>query len=190
MPTWFAYPYGEIFGLVEIDYEPLYKVYVFNKATIGANTIIRMEVLSLEVPLGTKVQFNPDGTFETTSGAPAGTITLMNNRPANTSNVTVGLAAKVNGEYAPFCAFTSTPQGSVNMAPNEQVMLFAAKTNLVSGSVIGNAASPGCTFEFNAGNINYDLKMIANTFGITSAPGGKPVTETTSNASITQLLNS
>lgn len=189
LPTWFVEPYGEMFGKVEIDYEPLYKVYVYNEATIGTNTTIQMESLSTEIGLGTAVTFNADGTFSTTNNAPAGIITLFNNRPANTSNVTVGLAAKVNGSYAPFCAFTCTPQGSVSMEPNEKVVLFAAKTDLVSGSVVGNAASPGCTFDFNASDIVYDLEMIAHTYGITSAPLANPVTEISSGASLSKLLN-
>ena len=189
LPTWFAEPYAEMFGQVEIDYEPVYKVYVYNKADIGANTTIQMQSLSTEVPLGTAVTFNQDGTFTTESGAPAGIITVYNNRPSDTSNITVGLAAKINGVFAPFCAFTSTPQGTISMEPNEKVMLFAAQTDMVSGSVTGNAAAPGCTFEFNASNLAYQLEMIPKTYGITSAPGGAPVTETDSNQSISQLLN-
>ncbi|MBE0391981.1 hypothetical protein [Flavobacterium sp. PL002] len=189
LPTWFAVPYIEMFGSVEIDYEPLYKVYVFNKAVIGANTTIKMEVLSIELPLGTAIQFNSDGTFSTIGSAKPGTISILNNRPSGTTDVTVGLAAKVNGDYAPFCAFTSTPQGTVSMEPNEKVVLFAAQTNIVSGAVIGNAASPGCTFMFNASNINYNLEMIPSTYGITSAAGGLPVTAITSGASLSQLLN-
>lgn len=189
LPTWFAVPYIEMFGNVEIDYEPLYKVYVFNKAVIGANTTIKMEVLSIELPLGTAVQFNPDGSFSTIGSAKPGTISILNNRPAGTTNVTVGLAAKVNGVYSPFCAFTSTPQSTVSMEPNEKVVLFAAQTNLVSGSVIGNATAPGCTFMFNASSINYDLEMIPSTYGITSAPGALPVTQISSGASLAQLLN-
>lgn len=189
LPTWFAEPYIEMFGSVEIDYEPLYKVYVFNKAVIGTNTTIKMECLSVELPLGTAVQFNPDGTFSVTGSAKPGIITVLNNRPSGTSGVTVGLAAKINGVYAPFCAFTCTPQGSVSMEPNEKVCLFAAQTNLVSGSVVGNASAPGCTFEFNASSINYELQMIPSTYGITSASGGLPVTAISSGASLTQLLN-
>jgi hypothetical protein len=189
LPTWFAVPYMEMFGQVEIEYEPLYKVYVYNKANIGTNTTIQMECLSVELPLGKAVQFNSDGTFSVIDGGTPGIITVFNNRPAGTSNITIGLAAKVNGNYAPFCAFTCTPQGSVSMEPNEKVCLFAAQTSMISGSVVGNAAAPGCTFEFNESNIEYDLKMIASTYGITSASGGRPVTQISSGASLIQLLN-
>src|ERR1700743_3314772 len=51
LPCWFAEPFADMFGNVEIDYTPLYKVYVFNKANIGANTTIKMEELSDEYPL-------------------------------------------------------------------------------------------------------------------------------------------
>ncbi len=190
LPTWFKVPYVEMFGIVEIDYEPLYKVYVYNQANIGTNTTISMQCLSVELPLGKAVIFNADGSFSVQGDAPAGTITVFNNRQANTSNVTIGLAAMVNGNYAPFCAFTCTPQGSVSMAPNEKVCLFAAQSNMVSGSVTGNATAPGCTFEFNASSIEYNLEMIAGTFGITNAPGGLAVTEISSGASLIQLLNS
>ena len=54
----------------------------------------------------------------------------------------------------------------------KRLCLFAAQTSMISGSVVGNAAAPGCTFEFNSANIEYDLQMIASTYGITSAPGG------------------
>jgi hypothetical protein len=190
LPTWFKVPYVGVFGSVEIDYEPMYKVYVFNQAVIGTNTTIKMQAMSMEFPLGTALQFNPDGTFSKMGTAPAGTITVLNTRPAGTDNVTVGLAAKVNGEYQPFCAFTCTPQGSVSMAPNEKVCLFAAQTSLQSGSVLGNMTAPGCTFEFNSSNVNYNLLMIPSTYGIESAPGSLPVTAVSSGASLSQLLNS
>lgn len=190
LPVWFAESFEEMFGVVEIDYEPLYKVYVFNQAVIGANTTIQMQVMSKEVPLGTALIFNTDGTFSTDPGAgKPGVITVKNNRGAGTSNVTIGLAAYVKGAYAPFCAFTSTPQSSLSMEPRETVCLFAAQPSLQSGSVLGNAAAPGCTFEFNASNISYNLEMIGSTFGITSAPGGTPVTEISSGESLMKLLN-
>jgi hypothetical protein len=189
LPTWFAEPCAEMFGMVEIDYEPMYEVYVFNEANIAANTTIKMESLSIPLPLGTAVTFEQDGSFTVSGSAPAGTITVFNNRPASTSNVTIGLAALVNGAYAPFCAFTCTPQGSVSMEPIENVCLFVANTGQVSGSVVGNATAPGCTFEFNSSCISYELAFIAGTLGITNAPGGLPVTETTSGANLSQLLN-
>ncbi|MCQ9635981.1 hypothetical protein MP478_15515 [Chryseobacterium sp. WG14] len=189
VPAWFAIGYQEMFGEVEIDYEPRYKVYIYNKSNIGTNTTIQMQALSSEIPLGTAVTFHQDGSFSTTSGAPAGVITVKNDRGAGTSNITIGLAAKVNGVFQPFCAFTCTPQGSVSMEPNEKVVLFAAQTNMTSGSVTGNATAPGCNFIFSAQNIQYDLQMIAGTYGIESVPGGAPVNPVSSGESLTQLLN-
>lgn len=189
VPAWFAINYSDMFGAVEIDYEPKYKVYVFNKSTIGTNTTIQMQALSDEVPLGTAVVFHQDGSFSTNGSAPAGVITVKNERGAGTPNITIGLAAKVNGQYLPFCAFTCTPLGSVSMEPNEKVVLFAAQTNMTSGSVTGNATAPGCNFIFSAQNVEYDLQMIAGTYGIESVPGTAPVNPVLSGESLTQLLN-
>ena len=189
LPTWFAMPYAQMFGNVEIDYEPIYKVYVYNQANIATNTTIQMQCLSMEIPLGTAVQFNQDGTFSVVGSANPGTITVLNNRPAGTSNITFGLAAKVNGSYAPFCAFTATPQGSVSMQPNEKVCLFAAQTHTMSGTVVGSAVASGCTFQFSASNKEYDLQMIASTYGMTNVPGSSPVTQIYPGTSLTQLLN-
>lgn len=189
MPVWFAEPFGEMFGDVEIDYEPLYKVYVYNKATIGAYTTIQMQALSPEFSLGTAVKFQQDGTFSEIGDALPGTISVLNDRPDGTENVTIGLAAKINGVYQPFCAFMSTPQGSISMAPNEKVCLFAAQTDLTSGSVTAQSTAPGCTFEFNANAVHYDLRVLPSTYGITSTADGLPVTNIGSGDSLLQLLN-
>lgn len=140
VPTWFSVPFGNIFGTVAIDYEPKYKVYVFNKSQIAAYTTIEMQALSSEIALGNGLVFNADGTFTAgTNPVPPGSIALTNNRPAGTPNVTVGLAGLINTpagqQYLPFCAFTLTPQGSINMTPQETIALFAAQVNLQSGNV-------------------------------------------------------
>jgi len=192
LPTWFAVDATSMFGLTNIDYTPVYKVYIFNEAVIGANTTITMQVESPEVELGTLVTFDQSGRFTTEPGAAdPGTITVKNNQSAASNNVTVGLAALVNGAYSPFCAFTSRPQNSVNMEPNEQVCIFMAQTGLVSGSVSASSTAPGCTFPFDASNIKYDLEMIAGTLGITTRPTSlSSVTPTSSGANLAQLLNS
>ncbi|SEA44142.1 hypothetical protein [Pedobacter hartonius] len=190
LPTWFAEPFTEMFGVVEIDYTPKYKVYVFNQSVIGANTTIKMQVLSDEVGLGTALVFNSDGSITSTSGSvPADSIQIKNNRPASTSNVTVGLAALINGSYAPFCAFTSTPQGSINMTPHEKICMFAAQIGLQSGSVTAEAAAPGCTFSFSASTIGYDLLVIDGTYGLRNVDGTPYVTQISSGESLNQLLN-
>ncbi|WP_298903362.1 hypothetical protein [uncultured Psychroserpens sp.] len=179
LPVWFTIPYMSMFGRTQIDYQPQYKVYVYNQDYIGTNITIHMQALSAEVPLGTILTFNADGTFSIKPGGSAGA-----------SNVTAGLAAKINGVYAPFCAFTSRPQGVVVMQPNDKIALFAAQTYLFSGSIISNALNPGCTFEFNPGSIQYNLEMMPASFSITNIPAALPVTEMYPGASLIQLLNS
>jgi len=192
LPTWFAVPYINLFGHVDIAYEPLFKVYVSQQSEIGPNTTLIVSEMSEEFPLGTSLIFNADGTFTTNSAnpAPPGTISLLNNRLASTPNITVGLAAKVNGNYSPFCAFTLTPKGGLNMEPIENVCLFAAQTSLQSGSVVGQAAAPGCTFDFSATTIDYSLEMIPAIYGIKSGPGTNPVTKISAGDSLSELLNS
>jgi hypothetical protein len=189
LPTWFARPFTQIFGQVEIDYEPLYKVFVYNKAVIGTNTTIQMQSISDEIGLGNSLIFNMDGSFSPgTVNPPADTIVLQNYSPAGNPNVTVGLAAKVDGVYLPFCAFTSTPQGSIAMTPRETVCMFAAQTALVSGSVIANATAPGCMFSFSAQDMEYDLAVAPSTYALISA-GTTPVKAVPSGSNLSLLLN-
>lgn len=180
LPTWFAVPFTNIFGVVQIAYTPQYKVYVFNQSTIAANTVIQMQVLSNEIGLGTALNFNEDGSFTSAGSSPAGSITLNNLRPAGTPNVTVGLAGLVNlptgNEYLPFCAFTLTPQGSISMTPSENVAMMAAQLNLQSGNVQANASAPGCSFIFDSSDIAYQLMVTPSTLAITNQPGTLPVT--------------
>jgi len=189
VPTWFAEDCIDMFGAVEIDYEPKYKVYVFNEHPLAANTIIQMQSSSLEIGLGTSITFNADGTFTDVSTAQDGVITVFNNRPGDTPDVTIGLAALVNGVYKPFCAFTSTSQSSVSMEPKETVCLFVAQTDMVSGSVAGNLTSPGCSFPLDANHIQYDLQLVSGTNAIEAIPGATPVTSVTSGAALIDLLN-
>ena len=193
LPTWFSVPFGNIFGKVDIDYTPQYKVYVFNQATIAANTTIQMQVLSDEVSLGTSLNFLQDGSFTTAGSSPAGTITLSNDRPQGTPNVTVGLAGLVNlpsgSQYLPFCAFTLTPKGSIAMSPVEKVAMMAAQVNLQSGNVQANASAPGCSFSFSSKNIAYELTVLPSTYAITNQPGTSPVTPLSSGQALS-FLNS
>jgi len=167
VPVWFAEPFADMFGAVEIDYQPQYKVYVYNRATIGANTTIEMEVISGLVGLGQSLIFNQDGSFSPgTASAPAGSIVLQNNTPSGTPNVTVGLAALINNQYLPFCAFTSTPQDSVAMTPQESACLFAAQTALQSGSVTAVATAPGCFFSFSGSQFTYNFAITDSTYAV------------------------
>ena len=190
LPTWFAQPFGSVFGSIEIDYTPQYKVYVYNSTVIGANTTIQMQAISGLVGLGKSLVFNADGSFSPgTVTAPTDGIVLQNNRPAGTPNVTVGLAAYINGQYLPFCAFTSTPQGSVAMTPHESVCLFAAMTSLQSGSVTAVATAPGVSFSFSAAAPVYTLAIAPSTYAVIGS-GSSIVTDVNSGASLAQLLNS
>jgi hypothetical protein len=193
LPTWFSVPFGELFGLVEIDYTPKYKVYVFQSAEIAPYTTIHMQSLSNEVGLGTALQFNADGAFTQASGqTQPDSIILTNNRPAGTANLTVGLAAEVNlpsgKQFLPFCAFSITPQATIVMTPQEKIALFAAQVDLQSGSVVGQAVAPGCSFSFGPTQQNYNLTILPSTFQVTNAPTGAIVSPIPSGQGIIPLL--
>ncbi len=189
VPAWFVIHFGYMFGTEEIYYEPEYKVYAFNKAVIVPNTTIQMQALSQEIPLGTAISFHSDGTFSRAESASEGIITVRNERYPGTPNLTIGLAAKVNGVFQPFCAFTSFSQGQVSMKPNEKIVLFASQVNMDSGTVIGNSMVPGGEFTFSAENRQFDLQIIRRTYGIANAPGGAPVESVPAGQSLIQLLN-
>lgn len=193
VPTWFAVPFGNMFGMVEIDYTPKYKVYVFNRAKIAAYTTIQMQGLSGEIDLGTGLIFNQNGTFSAGSNPSSSTaIKLEDNRKAGSPDVTVGLAGLVNlpsgQQFLPFCAFNLPPQSAIEMAPVETICLMAARTDLLSGNVQASASAPGCSFTFGASNIKYELKIEDSTYAIASA-GGLPVTAVSSGAALAQILN-
>jgi hypothetical protein len=190
LPCWFAESFANMFGTVEIDYTPEYEVYVFNEATIGEYTTIQMNSVSSPVGLGTALMFNQDGSFSPgTVAAPPGSIVLQNNTAAGTPAVTVGLAALIGGVFLPFCAFTSTPQGSISMTPHEDVILFAAQTSLVSGSVTAVSATPGAEFSFSGSTPAYALAIADSTYQVIAAPNGIPVTSVPSGADLGELLN-
>lgn len=189
VPTWFSMPYESMFGEVRIDCEPLYKVYVFNKSNIDINTRITMQALSDEIPLGTKVEFNPDGSFHTSPGGSEGVITVYNNRPEGMPPVTIGLAAKVELQYLPFCAFICASQEAVSMKPSERVALVASQTNAAPGSMANQINNPGCSFTFSDENTIFDLQMTPTTYGIENIPGKAPVEPVPSGSSLVKILN-
>ncbi len=193
VPTWFVVPFGNMFGEVEIDYTPLYKVYVFNKANIAAYTTIQMQVLSNEIELGKGLVFNQDGSFTTGAAPSSGTaISLKDNRKSGSPDVTVGLAGLVNlpsgQQYLPFCAFNLPPQNSIEMSPLETICLMAARTDLKSGNVQAVASAPGCSFTFGDSKVNYNLMIQDSTYAIESAPGGNPVTAISSGDALKKIL--
>jgi len=189
VPTWFSIYYYEMFGREDIYCEPKYKVYVYNKGVIDINTTIQMHAISDEIPLGTAVTFHQDGSFSATPGAPAEAITVKNERGVNTSDITIGLAAEVEGRFQPFCAFTCAPQGEVIMEPNENIVLFAAQTGATPGSVTKCTTGSGCNFAFSAQNVKYELEMIHRNYGIRNVPGKVPVKSIPRGTSLAELIN-
>lgn len=195
VPTWFAVPFGHIFGSTTIDYTPTYKVYVSNKANIAEGTTINMDAMSSATGLGNALTFNQDGSFGSGGvvNVPPSSIGLFNNRPAGMPQVTVGLAGLVNTpngeEFLPFCAFTLNPQSSLIMTPLENILLVAAQLNLKSGNVQANLAAPGCTFTFGTSVLNYDLMVMDSTFQITNVPGTHSVTPVPS-GNLVSIVNS
>jgi hypothetical protein len=191
LPTWFAMPFGQIFGSVAIDYTPKFKVYVFNRAQIAANTTIEMQSLSSEIGLGNALNFTQSGQFTSAGSSAPGTITLNDQRPAGSGDVTVGLAGLVNlptgTQFLPFCAFTMNPLGAITMEPMEQVAIMAARVSLQSGNVQANAAAPGASLIFDASTIDYQLRIEDSTYQITNVPGTTPVTPLTSGQSLAYL---
>ncbi|RKI04776.1 hypothetical protein [Corallococcus sp. AB038B] len=193
VPTWFSVPFGNIFGLTDISYTPVYKIYVSTQANIAVDTTIVMQSLSAEMELGGSLTFNPDGTFTAggVSGVSPGGIGLYNNRPSGTPTVTVGLAGRVNtpnGEaFLPFCGFTLNPQNSIVMTPLEQILLVAAQKSLKSGNVQATAAAPGCTFAFSNSAGTYQLMVKDSTFEITNLPKTAAVTPVTSGSLISMI---
>ncbi|MFA6052444.1 MAG: hypothetical protein WC762_07615 [Methylobacter sp.] len=195
VPTWFSVPFGNMFGIVDIDYTPTYKIYVYNKSEIAANTTIQMQSISSAMPLGNALTFQQDGAFVSggVDNVPADSLALFNNRPGTTSNLTVGLAGLVNlptgSQYLPFCAFTLPPQNSIVMKPLETILLVAAQRSLQSGNVQASVSAPGCTFSFSASAQTYDLQITSNTYAITNVPGTTSVMPVSSGSTIGTIIN-
>jgi hypothetical protein len=199
VPTWFAVPFGNIFGAPTIDYRPTYKVYMSQQSDIAVGTTIKMESLSDAVTLGSALKFMPDGRFVSggVENVPKGSIGLFNNRPANTPQLTVGLAGLVNTpngqEFLPFCAFALNPQNSIIMTPLENILLVAAQQSLQSGNVQANVAAPACTFSFDLKQhpsiLSYQLMVLDNTFEITNMPGTSPVNKVGSGSAVSIVNN-
>lgn len=195
VPTWFSVPFADMFGGVDIDYTPSYKIYVFNKSQIAANTTIEMQSISSAMPLSSALTFQQDGSFVSggVQNVPADSLGLFNNRPAGSPALTVGLAGLVNlpsgPQYLPFCAFTLNPQNAIVMTPLETILLVAAQLNLQSGNVQASVSAPGCSFSFSDSTIEYDLQVLPSTFAITNVPGKAPVMPVSSGSTIGTIIN-
>lgn len=181
VPIWFSVPYTEMFGASVIEYDPEYTIYIDSNYGIGSFTTIDNKVQSAPLTLGSSVTFK-DGKFVTSQNGTSGTITL-NRDDRSTKDFTVGLCAKVNGIFQVFCAFTLQPDGSICMEPKDEVLLCSGDVGQ-SGSVSSNTVSPGCKFPLDASNQSYALRMLENSFAITSATGGASVTDVPANENI------
>ncbi|MDD0975487.1 hypothetical protein [Pseudomonas fontis] len=195
VPAWFSVPFHSMFGLVTIDYQPQYKLYVSSRTSIAVNTTIQMQSLSDALSLGSAQTFNSNGSFVSggVASVPPDSLGLFNNRPAGTPPITVGLACLVNTpmgtNYLPFCAFTLNSQSSIVMRPLESILLVASPQRLTSGSVQANVSAPGCTFSFNAGTVEYDLQVMPRTYAITNLPGTPSVNPVSSGSPIGLIVN-
>lgn len=162
LPVWFSVPYIKMRGEVRNEYKPLYKVYYMN-SPVQPDVPIRMDALSEEIRLGARVTLHVDGTFSVEYGGPENEILFVNDRPVDTGRITAGLAALVNGEYSPFCAFDVGPHRSLRMKPNEKVSLFAVPTIMRTGSLADEAVSSGCLFDLMNPDCHcIDLEMDKN----------------------------
>lgn len=167
LPTWFSESFIEMFGRVEIDHRPLYKIYVFEENNLDEYSVIEMQFQSDICPLGSIIQLNPDYSFSLINkNGDIDSISLIDNRPIGSKNITVGLASTIIGKFSPFCAFKSTAQSEVKMKPNNKICLFAAQTDITRNQVVKNQTGMGCTFEFDDMHKQLNLKMTRMPWGI------------------------
>lgn len=159
IPVWFTETYDNVFGILSVNYTPSYKVFIGALREVSGTTSLNVSKSSAEIGLGKGLAVDKYGNFSTLANKDPLSIALMNNRPNGTPPLTVGLSALVGGEYKPFCTFELKPGGTINMEPLETVLLFAAQTDLVSGSVNATTAAPGCTFPFGQGPTTFPLEI-------------------------------
>lgn len=190
LPTWFTIPLVELSGIVEIDYMPKYKVYIFNQPAIAVNTVISMHALSEEVSLGTSLTYGGNGSFRLSSRSARPDSIQIENENLNNNVITIGLAALINGKYAPFCAFTLSSRASISITPNEKICIFATHSTLPRGLVVARASAPGCTFSFSASASNYKLLVTDGSYGLTNVNGTPQVTPSNPEELLNYLLNS
>ena len=106
LPTWFAKSFCGLVGPIQLSCQPRYKVYVCRQTKFELGDVVRPDLLSGTLAPGATLVLDPAGRLRRSSEpAPAGSIALRNEMAAGTGAVTVGLAAPINGEYWPFCAF-------------------------------------------------------------------------------------
>ena len=190
LPTWFSESFVEMFGLIEIDHRPLYKVYVYEESQLDEFSEVEMDFQSDVYPLGTTLQLNTDFSFSVIDEkSPAGTITLIDNRHHESKTIIVGLASLIIGRFSPFCAFKSIAQNKVSMKPNNKICLFTAQTDIKSKQIIQNLTGMGCTFEFNDSQKQIALKVTRMPWGITEANSKMSLKMRFPNQPISKILN-
>ncbi len=190
LPTWFSESFIEMVGLIEIEHEPVYKVYVYEESELKQYQQIEMNYLSDEYALGSIISLNKDGGFSIiSSSAPKGCIQLIDNRQDGSKKIIIGLASKIIGRYAPFCAFYSSSQEVITMKPNNQICLFSSQTHIIAGTVIRNLLGMGCSFEFKSTDKFYQLEMTRLPWGIKQATPDDQITTRFPNEILGRLLN-
>ena len=190
LPTWFSESFIEMYGLIEIDHRPLYRVYVHEESQVDEYSEVEMHFQSDVYPLGTTLQLNADHSFSVIDEkSPTETITLVDNRHHESKNIIVGLASFIIGRFSPFCAFISIAQEKVNMKPNNKICLFTAQTDIKPRQIIQNLTGMGCTFEFNDSQKQIALKVTQMPWGITKANSKMSLKMRFPNQPISKILN-
>lgn len=190
LPTWSSESFIEMFGRIEIDHQPLYKVYVYEENDLDEYSLIEMQFQSDICPLGTIIQLNPDYSFSLISeNGNKDSIKLIDNRPYDSKKITVGLASMIIGKFSPFCAFELCAQGEVIMKPNNKICLFTAQTDICRNQIVQNLTGMGCTFEFDEMHKQFNLKMTRMPWGISQDLPDKNFKLRFPNQPISSILN-
>ena len=167
LPTWFAESFCGFVEPIRLNCQPCYKVYVSRQTEFDFGDVVQPDLVSGTLTLGTTLVLDPAGRLRRSQEpAPAGSIALRNEMAAGAGPVTVGLAAPINGEYRPFCAFRSEPQQEAVLTPHDEVALFAAPSLLRPGALVSHLNAPGCLLTFAAHTPFYTLKYPDKSNGV------------------------
>ena len=160
LPTWFAESFCGFVEPIRLNCQPCYKVYVSRQTEFGFGDVVQPDLVSGTLTLGTTLVLDPAGRLRRSQEpAPAGSVALRNEMAAGTGPVTVGLAAPINGEYRPFCAFRCDSQQEAVLTPHDEVALFAAPASLRSGTLVSHLDAPGSLLTFTNHTPFYTLTM-------------------------------
>ena len=160
LPTWFAKSFCGLVGPIQLSCQPRYKVYVCRQTKFELGDIVQPDLVSGALAPGATLVLDPAGRLRRSSEpAPAGSIALRNEMAAGTGAVTVGLAAPINGEYWPFCAFRCESKQEAVLTPHDEVALFAAPASLQPGTLVSHLDAPGSLLPFTSHTPFYTLTM-------------------------------